>query len=86
MPLIGNWALCDAAWISELASETLHPALSVFVRPDTWLGRLRGCPPCRLIADNSSLMPLRRPNQAPGQPIGWVCEQQDSHTGRPSGR
>jgi hypothetical protein len=22
-------------------------------------------------------MPLRRPNQAPGQPIGWVCEQQN---------
>jgi hypothetical protein len=41
----------------------------VFVRPDAWLGRLRGCPPCRLMADNSSLMPLRRPNQAPGQPV-----------------
>jgi hypothetical protein len=74
---------CEMLWVESwlcvmlhglgLAFETLHRGLTVFVRPDAWLGRLRGCPPCRPRADDSSLMPLRRPSQAPGQPTGWVC-------------
>jgi hypothetical protein len=85
--LIDSWAflgLCEMPWVGQFGFiwrgmdwgwlvKLLHRGLGVFVRPDAWLGRLRGCPPCRPRADNSSLMPLRRPNQAPGQPQGGVC-------------
>jgi hypothetical protein len=79
------WRSLDRVWFS-LALVSVGKAWSGkwevarwgLVRPDAWLGRLRGCPPCRPRADDSPLMPLRRPNQAPGQRTGWDCEREDT--------
>jgi hypothetical protein len=59
LAVLQQGSMCHAAVSKNLLYVVQHgslrwlgkPGMGVLVRPDAWLGRLRGCPPCRPYAD-----------------------------------